>query len=223
MICLLSCVIIALASNQISEVNTFFIGSKIQQQTYSLTKNTDRLNRLLFALSTRFVIIRQGDSFHLSRPLVSDAWSRWRTTPSTSIRHRLTVSSTSPQEPDSDVDLMPRRSPLSLPSPCMQIIHFHKAPDAFPPGRRELSIDLSSERGRVARRIPSLSVSDSSVRPRRESYPRLRADPPTESNLLPAQSQPISGIRQRRSFGIFCTGKNSMGRPVERRGRDVGR
>ena len=111
----------------------------------------------------------------------------------------------------------------SLPVQCMQIIHFNKAPDAFPPGRRELSIDLSSERGRVARRTPRLLVSDSSVRQRRESHPRLRADPPIENTLSPTQSQPVSGGRQRRSFGIFCTGRNLMGRPVERRGRDVGR
>lgn len=107
-------------------------------------------------------------------------------------------------------------------------ISFRKAPDAFPPGRSELSIDPSSQRGRIARRTSRSSVSGSSVRraasPRRQSHPRLRADPPTENTPPSTQSRPVCGVRQRRSFGIFCTGKKSVvGRPVERRGRDVGR
>jgi len=94
----------------------------------------DRMSRLLFALDTRF-LVSHGDSFHLSWPADADAWSRWRTNPMQNIRRKYLVSScTVDDEPEYYASLMP-------------------PPDAFPPGRRELSIDHFT-RGRSSHQIP---------------------------------------------------------------------
>ncbi|KIM89997.1 hypothetical protein PILCRDRAFT_812792 [Piloderma croceum F 1598] len=164
----------------------------------------DRMSRLLFALSTRFVIVRKGDSSHLNWPADVDTWSRWRTKPSSDIRRRFRVSSSTRHEPERYASLMP-------------------PPDAFPPGRRELSIDLPL-RGRSLRRDSQVSANATRVArtasPRRQSQLSFRADPAIE-NTPPSPSDLVGGVsRQRRSFGIFCTGKKSvMVRSAERKER----
>lgn len=72
------------------------------------TKCKDRMSRLLFALSTRFVIVRKGDSAHLN-PTNADAWSHWRTKPSSDMSRRFRVSSSTTLEPARYASLMPRK------------------------------------------------------------------------------------------------------------------
>jgi hypothetical protein len=69
----------------------------------------DRVSRLLFALSTRFVIIRNDDSSHLNLPTDADAWSRWRTIPAGDMRRKFSRSSSTQGEPARYASMMPRK------------------------------------------------------------------------------------------------------------------